>query len=172
MPYDKTPMKMNYDSPMKAGHSPMKMQGSWMSKHSSSALHMGYSPMKMESAKQEKTNLLENDPIPTRASSLEMVSPLEFHKGVPHPPKRSMLSEAKELPKSKAKEAPKQQLNEMLPTRNNMLSNVAKGVDEAKEFSKKQLNDMLSNVAKGVDEAKEFSKQQMLPARNNMSKAR
>ena len=27
MPYGKTPMKMNYDSPMKAGHSPMKMQG-------------------------------------------------------------------------------------------------------------------------------------------------
>ena len=24
------------------------MQGSWMSKHSSSALHMGHSPMKME----------------------------------------------------------------------------------------------------------------------------
>ena len=69
--------------------------------------------MKKETIKQEKTNLLENDPIPTRASSLEMVSPLEFHKGVPHPPKRSMLSEAKELPKSKAKEAPKQQLNEI-----------------------------------------------------------
>ena len=45
MPYGKTPMKMNYDSPMKAGHSPMKMQGSWMSKHSSSALHMGHSPV-------------------------------------------------------------------------------------------------------------------------------
>jgi hypothetical protein len=43
-----TPAKMNYDSPMKAGHSPMKMQGSFMSKHSSSALHMGHSPMKME----------------------------------------------------------------------------------------------------------------------------
>jgi hypothetical protein len=135
--------------------------------------HMSNSAfMKKETIKQEKTNLLENDPIPTRASSLEMVSPLEFHKGVPHPPKRSMLSEAKELPKSKAKEAPKQQLNEMLPTRNNMLSNVAKGVDEAKEFSKKQLNDMLSNFAKGVDEAEEFSKKQMLPIRNNMSKAR
>ena len=33
MPYDKTPMKMNYDSPMKAGHSPMKA---------------GHSPMKMQ----------------------------------------------------------------------------------------------------------------------------
>ena len=67
--YNNSPTKMNYDSPMKAGHSPMKaghspmkaghspmkaghspmeMQGSFMSKHSSSALHMGYSPMKME----------------------------------------------------------------------------------------------------------------------------
>jgi len=43
-----TPARMNYDSPMKAGHSPMEMKGSFMSKHSSSALHMGYSPMKME----------------------------------------------------------------------------------------------------------------------------
>lgn len=46
--YNNSPTKMNYDSPMKAGHSPMEMQGSFMSKHSSSALHMGYSPMKME----------------------------------------------------------------------------------------------------------------------------
>ena len=30
-----TPARMNYDSPMKAGHSPMEMQGSFMSKHSS-----------------------------------------------------------------------------------------------------------------------------------------
>ena len=57
MPYGKTPMKMGHDSAMKMGHSPMKMQGSWMSKHSSSALHMGHSPMKMESNKQEKKNL-------------------------------------------------------------------------------------------------------------------
>ena len=69
MPYGKTPMKkkgsmmhMGY-SPAEMGHSPMKnvnkgygqqvkspmeMQGSWMSKHSSSALHMSHSPMKME----------------------------------------------------------------------------------------------------------------------------
>ena len=39
-----TPARMNYDSPMKAGHSPMEMQGSFMSKHSSS----GHSPIKME----------------------------------------------------------------------------------------------------------------------------
>ena len=144
MPYGKTPMKkkgsmmhMGHDSAMKMGHegsamknlnkgygqqvkSPMKMQGSWMSKHSSSALHMGHSPMKMESAKQENKNLLQDTPIDDKASALEMVSPLEFHKGVPHPPKRGMLAEAKKLPKSKAKDAPKTQLNEMLPTRNNM----------------------------------------------------
>ena len=61
--------------------------------------HMSNSAfMKKETIKQEKTNLLENDPIPTRASSLEMVSPLEFHKGVPHPPKRSMLSLASSTP--------------------------------------------------------------------------
>ena len=82
----------------------------------------------------------------TSNSATKMVSPLEFHKGVPHPPKRSMLAEAKELPKSKPKEAPKQQLNEMLPTKNSMLS-------EAKELPKKQLNEML-------------------PKRNNMLKAR
>ena len=57
MPYGKTPMKMGHEgSAMKnlnKGYgqqvkSPMQMQGSWMSKHSSSALHMGHSPMKME----------------------------------------------------------------------------------------------------------------------------
>jgi len=35
-------------SPNKMGHeSPMKMKGSWMSKHSKSALHMGHSPAEM-----------------------------------------------------------------------------------------------------------------------------
>ena len=89
MPYGKTPMKMGHDSAMKMGHegsamknlnkgygqqvkSPMKMQGSWMSKHSSSALHMGHSPMKMESDKQEKKNLMQDMPIDKKASALEM----------------------------------------------------------------------------------------------------
>ena len=94
-----TPAKMNYDSAMKMGHdsamkmghegsamknlnkgygqqvkSPMKMQGSWMSKHSSSALHMGHSPMKKghESAKQEKKNLLQDMPIDDKASAMKM----------------------------------------------------------------------------------------------------
>ena len=96
----KSAMKMGHDSAMKMGHegsamkmghegsamknlnkgygqqvkSPMKMQGSWMSKHSSSALHMGHSPMKKghESAKQEKKNLLQDMPIDDKASALEM----------------------------------------------------------------------------------------------------
>ena len=85
----KSAMKMGHDSAMKMGHegsamknlnkgygqqvkSPMKMQGSWMSKHSSSALHMGHSPMKMESAKQEKKNLMQDMPIDKKASALEM----------------------------------------------------------------------------------------------------
>jgi len=72
MPYGKTPMKICHDSAMKMGHSSMKMQGSWMSKHSSSALHMGHSPMKMESAKQEKKNLMQDMPIDKKASALEM----------------------------------------------------------------------------------------------------
>jgi len=127
MPYGKTPMKMQ------GGHA--------IHKHMSNSAFM-----KKETIKQEKTNLLGQMPVDDKASALEMVSPLEFHEGVPHPPKRSMLSEAKELPKSKAKELPKKQLNEMLPTRNNMLS-------EAKELPKKQLNEML-------------------PTKNNMLKAR
>ena len=84
-------MKMGHDSAMKMGHegsamknvnqgyapqvkSPMKMQGSWMSKHSSSALHMGHSPMKKghESAKQEKKNLLQDMPIDDKASAMKM----------------------------------------------------------------------------------------------------
>jgi hypothetical protein len=91
MPYGKTPMKKK-GSMMHMGHSPaemgqspmknvnkgygqqvkspMKMQGSWMSKHSSSALHMGHSPMKMESAKQEKKNLMQDMPIDKKASAL------------------------------------------------------------------------------------------------------
>ena len=72
MPYGKTPMKMGHDSAMKMGHSPMKMQGSWMSKHSSSALHMGHSPMKLESTKQEKKNLMQDMPVDAKASALEM----------------------------------------------------------------------------------------------------
>ena len=82
-------MKMGHDSAMKMGHegsamknlnkgygqqvkSPMQMQGSWMSKHSSSALHMGHSPMKMESAKQEKKNLMQDMPIDKKASAMNM----------------------------------------------------------------------------------------------------
>jgi len=78
MPYGKTPMKKKGSmmhmghSPAEMGHSPMKMQGSWMSKHSSSALHMGHSPMKMESDKQKETNLLQEMPIDKKASALEM----------------------------------------------------------------------------------------------------
>jgi len=85
----KSAMKMGHDSAMKMGHegsamknlnkgygqqvkSPMKMQGSWMSKHSNSALHMGHSPMKMESAKQEKKNLMQDMPIDKRASAMNM----------------------------------------------------------------------------------------------------
>jgi len=87
----KSAMKMGHDSAMKMGHegsamknlnigyeqqvkSPMKMQGSWMSKHSKSALHMGHSPMKKghESDKQEKTNLLGQMPVDNKASALEM----------------------------------------------------------------------------------------------------
>ncbi len=42
-------------SPAKMGHeSPMKMAGSWMSKHSQSALHMGHSPVKMGHSPLEK----------------------------------------------------------------------------------------------------------------------
>jgi len=41
-------MRMGHESPAKMGHeSPMKMAGSWMSKHSKSALHMGHSPVEM-----------------------------------------------------------------------------------------------------------------------------
>ena len=98
MPYDKTPMKkkgtmmymghdsaakmygsksaikMDHASPLKMGHdSPRKKQGSWMSKHSTSALHMGHdSPMKLESDKQEKKNLLQNMPIDAKASAMQM----------------------------------------------------------------------------------------------------
>jgi hypothetical protein len=87
----KSAMKMGHDSAMKMGHegsamknlnigyeqqvkSPMKMQGSWMSKHSKSALHMGHSPMKKghESDKQKKTNLLGQMPVDNKASALEM----------------------------------------------------------------------------------------------------
>ena len=58
MPYGKTPAKM--------GHSPMKMKGSWMSKHvqnlfkempidnKASALEMGHSPMEMGHSPLEK----------------------------------------------------------------------------------------------------------------------
>jgi hypothetical protein len=87
----KSAMKMDHDSAMKMDHegsamknlnegygqqvkSPMKMQGSWMSKHSTSALHMGYSPMKKghESDKQKETNLLGQMPVDNKASALEM----------------------------------------------------------------------------------------------------
>jgi hypothetical protein len=37
----------NKASAMRMGHSPMEMKGSWMSKHSKSALHMGHSPAEM-----------------------------------------------------------------------------------------------------------------------------
>ena len=44
-----SPAKMGHESPAKMGHeSPAKMKGSWMSKHSKSALHMGHeSPAEM-----------------------------------------------------------------------------------------------------------------------------
>ena len=51
MPVDKraSAMQMGHESPAKMGHeSPAKMKGSWMSKHSKSALHMGHeSPAEM-----------------------------------------------------------------------------------------------------------------------------
>ena len=50
MPVDKraSAMQMGHESPAKMGHeSPAKMKGSWMSKHSKSALHMGHSPVEM-----------------------------------------------------------------------------------------------------------------------------
>ena len=93
MPYGKTPMKKKGSmmhmghSPAEMGHSPMKnlnkgygqqvkspmqMQGSFMSKHSSSALHMGHSPMKMESNKQKETNLLGEMPVDAKASAMQM----------------------------------------------------------------------------------------------------
>ena len=85
----KSAMKMGHDSAMKMGHegsamknlnkgygqqvkSPMKMQGSWMSKHSKSAMHMGHSPMKMESIKQEKKNLMQDMPVDDKASAMQM----------------------------------------------------------------------------------------------------
>ena len=50
MPVDKraSAMQMGHESPAKMGHeSPAKMKGSWISKHSKSALHMGHSPAEM-----------------------------------------------------------------------------------------------------------------------------
>lgn len=47
MPYGKSPNKMGHkDSAMKMESAKAK-HGSWMSKHSKSALHMGHSPVKM-----------------------------------------------------------------------------------------------------------------------------
>jgi len=48
MGYKMSAMQMGHEPPLKMGpESPMKMGGSWMSKHSKSALHMGHSPAEM-----------------------------------------------------------------------------------------------------------------------------
>ena len=57
MPVDKraSAMQMGHESPAKMGHeSPAKMKGSWMSKHSKSAMHMGHSPAEMGHSPLEK----------------------------------------------------------------------------------------------------------------------
>lgn len=50
MGYKMSAMQMGHEPPLKMGHeSPMEMGGSWMSKHSQSALHMGHkSPAEMD----------------------------------------------------------------------------------------------------------------------------
>ena len=80
MPYGKkggpqmsySPMKSGHESPMKAGHSPMEAAHSPMENHH-------YGRRKGESVKQEKYNLMHDDPVAKDASGGRDVSWMSKH---------------------------------------------------------------------------------------------